>query len=176
MNLSQKLLAWLAVGALIGFATLYVFELKHFGNTLNFSDLALKSALLGLALGLLAGWYFQKKAGRQEMVDNIRRWTICIIVPIVLAPLLGSLTNRMFSPYPAEMKPFEFFDEKPYASSAYGFMKDEKITPDGWYLFVNVEGSLRRIEHPVQRFPDAQRGDLVELKVQRGLWGYQFLE
>ena len=175
MTWQQKLLAWLAVGALIGLAALYVSEFKHFGNMLDISDLLVKSLAIGLAVGGLLGWYLQKNTGWQESVVHLQRWTACLLFPLVLAPLLGSLTNRLLTFRPAEVRQVEFLEEKPYAASAYGFLEGEKITPDGWYLFVVLDGEIVRFQRKSQQFPRAKRGDMVGLELRKGAWGYEFL-
>ncbi len=171
MSAKTKILAWLTILAVVGLTTAYVLEFHWLGNTFEAEKLVGFSIMAALMIGAFLGWKFQKNG--EEQVDKIRIWAVCLLVPALFAPLLGSWSNRLLSPHPVENKQFEFFEEKPFAQSRFGFIKGETITPDGYYIFVFYNNELQRIRSKRSHFQGRQRGDMVELPVKKGLWGFE---
>jgi hypothetical protein len=171
MSAKTKIIAWLTILATVGLTSGYVLEFHWLGNTFEAGKLAAYSTLAALLLGAFLGWKFHKKG--EEQVDKIRIWAACLIIPTVFAPLLGSWSNRLLSPYPSGQRQFEFFEEKPYAQSRFGFIEGETITPDGYYVFVFYNNELQRIRSKDPLFQGKQRGEMVELPVRKGLWGFE---
>ena len=158
----------------IGLFTAYVFEFQWIENTFDAGELIWKSIAGGVLAGLGLGWFLRKKA--DDFVSRIRLWSACILLPAFFAPLIGSLTNRLLSPYPRQPQTFEFWEEKPYAAELYGFLEGEKIEPDGYFVFIIRNGKLKRFNSKIQRFQGIQRGETIELPVKKGLWGFEVMK
>jgi hypothetical protein len=174
LKAKHKILAWLGILLFVGVFTAYAFEFQWIENTFDAAELIWKSIVAGVLAGLSLGWYLRKKAG--DLVGQIRLWSACLLLAAFFAPLLGSLTNRLFSPYPVQMQPYELWEEKPYAAELYGFLEGEKIEPDGYYIFIVTNGTIKRFDSKIQRFKDMQRGQIVELPIKKGLWGFEFVK
>ncbi len=164
---NHKIIAWLCVLGLIALIILYAIELGHIGNTIGYLNLIWKSILISIFIGVLLGRQFQGKG--EELVDKIRIWSACILLPAFFAPLLGSLTNRNLSDHISESKTFEFIEEKAFVSSAYGLQK----RPDGCYLFVFYDGKIERFKRKECHYLALKRGEEISLTIKKGLWGYE---
>ncbi len=172
-KLNYKLLAWIAVLAIIGIMTIYVFEITHLSNTLDAGNMVWKSILIGLLIGLVIGKRLLNPYA--ELVDKIRTWTINLFIPILFLPLIASLTNRIFAIGEVKLTQFEYIEELAFSSSAYGFLKDEKVKPTGCYLFVFHNGEIKRFKQSTCKYWGTKRGEMINLKVARGLWGYDIV-
>lgn len=173
MKTKHKILAWLGILLFVGVFTAYTFEFQWIENTFDAAELIWKSIAVGVLAGLGMGWIFRKKVG--DLVGQIRLWSACLLLSAFFAPLLGSLTNRLLSPHPVQMQTFELWEEKPYAAELYGFLEGEKIEPDGYYIFIVRNETIKRIDSKIQRFKDVQRGEIVELPIKKGLWGFEIV-
>ena len=170
-KINYKLAAWLIVTTTMLVIVFYVIEFDYIGNTIGFGDLMLKSLAVSFVVGIYLGWRFQNKG--KEQVDRIRIWSACLLLPFFFAPWLGSLTNRLLPRNAVTYHSFEFLDEVPYASSAYGFLQGETIEEDGCYLFIFYQGEIHRLKRIKCKFYNKQNGDIITLPVKKGLWGYE---
>ena len=109
MSMKSKLLIFLGVLAMLGVVALYVQEFQWFQNYINSRNMVLGALALGGLLGFGLGFYFQKTG--EELVDKMRIWITCFIVPVLLMPLLASLTNRLFAERKIHETKVEFWDE-----------------------------------------------------------------
>lgn len=173
LKLNYKITAWLLVFSMIFLITCYVFEFDYIGNTIDFANLIWKSLAIAFLMGNYLGWRFHKKG--DEQVDRIRIWTASILFPLFFAPWLGSFTNRIIPRKTVTIQTMEFMEERPFAASAYGFLKDEEIKEDGCYLFVFYKNKIHRLKRPTCEFYDKSNGDKISLAVRKGLWGYEFV-
>lgn len=171
---SQKILAWVATFFFVGSMALYVLEFKYFHNTLGMGGLVKKSLLAGLVFGLGVGWYFHQKSDSKEAVPIIRRWLFCLAIPVLFSPLIGSLLNRGLSRGEHTVQA-KFIDEKAFASSPFGFLEEEKIRAEGFYLFVFLEGEIQQFELKKSRFQNAKKGEQISLKLRKGGLGHDYL-
>jgi len=166
-----KILAWLAVLALFGIVYTYVLEFEYFSNTFQSDTLIYKSVLAAVILGSIMAWRFAK--GVKDIAGKMQVWTSFLVLPILTAPLAGSLANRLLSPYPIEIKQLGFFQEKAFASSAMGFIEGEKTEPEGYFVFVVYNGKLERLKSKIPRFIGLEPGGSVSIPIQKGLFGYE---
>lgn len=170
MKGSYKVFAWLGVVALVALITLYIYEFTYFTNTLQFGELLVRSEIVAGVLGIWLGLRLVKVG--DEMVDKVRIFSGCLLLPLVFAPLAASLSNRILTTHSIRKESFEFFDEKPFSPQPYGVIQSEKLSPEGTYLFVIVDGDLVRLKSKSKVGTGKKRGDQLELSVKRGLWGY----
>ena len=173
LKLNYRIAAWGIVLFMIFLIASYVHEFDYIGNTINSEDLIWKSLALAFIIGNYIGWRFHQRG--EEQVDRIRIWSAAILLPLFFAPWLGSFTNRIISERSTTYQMMEFIDEKPFAASAYGFLKDEEIKGDGCYLFVFYKNKIHRLKRPTCEFYQKSNGDQISLPLKKGLWGYEFI-
>ncbi|MEO1261960.1 MAG: hypothetical protein AAFZ15_24365 [Bacteroidota bacterium] len=171
--MNYKIAAWLLVVFLVFLITCYVHEFDYIGNTIQYRSLIWKSLAGAFVFGNLLGWYFHKRG--EEQVDRIRIWSAALLLPLFFAPWLGSFTNRVFIGKSINYQTMEFLEERPFAASAYGFLKDEEIKEDGCYLFVFYKRNIHRLKRPSCEFYEKSNGDQITLPVMKGFWGYEFI-
>lgn len=174
MKAKYKILAWLGMLAFVGLITVYTFEFHWIENTFDAGKLVSRSVFAGVLAGILTGFLWRKKA--DDLVARLRLWSACLLLPAMFAPLIGSLTNRLLSPHPERLIHVEFWQETAYAEERFGFIKGEKVEPEGYYIFVVRDGEIKRFDSKIPRFPSVQRGDQIELPVKKGLWGFDVLK
>ncbi|HHM21469.1 MAG TPA: hypothetical protein ENJ20_05540 [Bacteroidetes bacterium] len=172
--MNYKIAGWLVAVGVVGLMVLYVKEFDYIGNTIGYRSLVWRSLGVALGVGLYLGWRWQNRG--KDRMDGIRIWIASVLFALFFAPLAGSLTNRMLARGGVVYKTFEFIEEHPFASSAYGFLEGEEIAPEGCYLFVFYEGKIRRLKRPACEFGDKVNGDKITLPVRTGLWGYEIVE
>jgi hypothetical protein len=172
MSLKTKLLIFAAVLAVFGTIVLYVLEFQWFQNYFGAKRLVMGALAAGLVLGLAIGFLFRKKADEQG--EKMQLWATCITLPLLLMPLLASLTNRLFAQQ-SRLTPVEFWEEKAYTMNRYGQLKDQRPDTSGYYVFVVMDGEMIRLESDEPVFPTAQKGDTVLLPVRKGLFGVAFV-
>ena len=152
---------------------LYSLEFRHFENLLNTRLFLIISATIGGLIGLYIAWRLRKKGS--DLTERIQIFVFFIILAIVFTPLWASISNRMFSFYPAKTVEAEFWEQRVYYASRAGFIKGELLEPTGVYTFLFLDKKLVRIETKFILYPGKERGEMVELKLKRGLWGMPFL-
>lgn len=173
MKVQYKILAWIGMLMFVGLITIYTFEFHWIENTFESGKLVVRSIIAGVVIGILLGIVLRKQA--DDLVSRLRLWSACLILPAIFAPLAGSLSNRLLTPHAESPVYVEFWEEKPYAQERFGFIKGEKIEPEGFYIFLVREGEMKRFKSETRRFPGAQRGQQVEIPVKKGLWGFDVL-
>jgi hypothetical protein len=158
---------------LIALITAYAAEFQVFANTLDAQDLVVKSLIWGLGVGLILSWQLTKFV--EDTIDRLRLWTGCICMCTVFAPLFGSWANRLPAYRSSHEMQVEFFSEKPYAASRFGFFMGEKIETEGYYIFIFKDGKLERLKSKTTRFQGVERGKMIRLNVQKGIFGYEII-
>lgn len=172
MSLKTKLSIFLSLLVLLGVIVLYVLEFQWFQNYFGAKRLVLGALAAGLVVGLVLGFLLRKKA--DEQVEKMQLWAACITLPIMVMPLLVSLTNRLFAQQPVPTK-VEFWEEKAYTMNRFGQLKGQRPEASGYYVFVVKDGKMVRLESDQPVFPAAQQGDTVELPLRKGLFGVEFV-
>ena len=167
----SRVAAFFLVLPLIGVIALYVLEFRWFDRTIDMRSLALYALAIGAAAGTTLGWRLSRQ-GRNS-VEKVQLYIFCIVTCTLFAPFLASLSNRLLSPYPARPRPVEFFDEQAYLSDRFGLTKGEQIEPSGYYTFFYYQGRLRRVKSRKPLLPGTEKGEMAELYMKRGLWGFE---
>ena len=156
---------------LILLIVLYVFEFRHFDNTLRVKGLVIASLIVGALLGLLLGIRYRHRGA--DLTEKVQIFVFFIVISMIFMPLIGNLSNRLLSFRQAVPTEVEFVEERPYLSDRMGVIKGEEIKPTGYYLFFYHQQTLFRIKSKTARFGGLQRGDLIQLDIKKGLWGWQ---
>ncbi|MBI1223784.1 MAG: hypothetical protein GC192_00990 [Bacteroidetes bacterium] len=178
MSMKFKLLVFFAVIAIFGVIALYVHEFQWFQNYIKPQKMVLGSLLVGLAVGIMLAFRFQKK--EKDLVDKIQIWTVCIVTSILPMPLLASLANRFFAEQKPHETPVEFWEEKAHlvgrSPTIYGFIEGNKKTEMGYFIFVIIDGELVRVKSKTPRFSNSVQGDTIVVPIKKGLFNVDYIE
>lgn len=173
MNLKTRLSIFISVVAIFLVIVLYVLEFQWFQNSFDTKKLVVGSLLMGLAIGGFIGFAMQKYG--RDWVDKAQIWMVCLVVPLLLMPLIGSITNRVFANQAQETK-VVFWGEKAFITSRFGKLEAMSADTTGFYIFIVKDGAIQRLSWPASKFPNAQRGDTIELPVRKGLFGIELVD
>ncbi len=167
----KQRLAWLLVAlALIGLIVLYVFEFWWMDNTIEVEGLVLYALVVGAVLGAALGWWLSR-----HVVESYERFRIVVLwmfLAALFAPLAASLSNRLLAGR-VEWRELEVVRVEQFAQSRLGFMKGEKVQPEGYYLFVLWGEGLERFRFRRLPEPLPRRGQKIEVPVRHGFWGFE---
>lgn len=152
---------------------LYAFEYEYFNRTFYMRKLAIIAVILGAGMGTAVAWRLKKHASDQ--LERVQLFMACIFTGIILLPLLASLSNRLLSFRAPERISVEFVEEKPYFGSRFGTSSDRSVEPTYYRSFVYRQDDLLKIQTKNALFPEASRGDTVQLPVKTGLWGFEYV-
>lgn len=150
----------------------YTFEIDDFNRTLHGGRLAQIAFFIGLIGGAGLGFWLQKKV--TDTVGRMRILATCIILSVLFMPLLASLSNRLLrfqKPQPASV---EFVEESPRFANRFG-LSENMVEPSSYLTFFYKDTELYKIQTPNALFPNAKRGDIVILPIQKGFWGFEFV-
>ena len=172
--MSYKIYALLGVFGVIGIAVLYGFEYSWFDRTIGMPGLVRLALGIGGLSGLIVGWYQQRHA--KSRTEKAQMFVIFLVLGLILGPLLASLSNRLFTPWPAQQQQVEFVDEEGFYSDRAPPIVGEKIEADWFHLTFYYEGKLRRIKNKKSYFRNAERGDSIPLLIKPGLWGFDVVQ
>ncbi len=152
---------------------LYGFEITHFNRTFQARQMALWSLVVGISLGLLISLRFIKTA--EDVTEKVQIILIFTIGIATFMPLFASLSNRLLSFHDTKAIPVEFVESEAYVSGRFGLIEGENIKPNGYRTYFYRDSKLQRVLTEEPLFPDAERGDTVNLSVKKGLWGIEFV-
>lgn len=173
LSTRDQLLAFASVLGLFGLIWLYTREFNILSNTIGAKRLifgSMMTAAVLLAIGI--GW-FRKRF--MPWGQHLTELLFIGIFGLLFAPLFGSLLNRGLGE--SDTQSFDFVRETPYAAMGYGVLKDEKITPTGWFLTVREADRVHRFRYKTQAYyPISRPGDTVLLPIRKGLFGFRVME
>ena len=161
---------FIALG-LILLVVLYVFEFPYFSNTLQAKNLIISSAIIGILIGIGLGRYFAKST--KDSLERLQVFVFFIFLSALFMPLFGSLSNRLLSYHPIQSEQVELFKREARYVNRFGAIKGEKIEPTDYFTFIIRSGNLERIKSKRSLFEEKKKGDLVEIAIKKGLWGYE---
>lgn len=167
-----KILAFAGVGMFFLLSWLYVREFQVFSNTDGLKKLILMAFTAGF---IIAGGIFVLLRKRLAPVEKHMPeiFLLFIFVPL-LSPLAFSLLNRAGGNKLKQS--FEFVAETPYLASAGGLLKNEKIKPTGWHLYVRENQQVLHFKYKSQAyFPITEPGEDILLPIQEGLLGFRVM-
>ena len=171
LPISQKLQIFLGCGLFILLVWLYVLEFHWMQNTFEIKKLWLICSIFGMVIGFFSGKYFTKN--KKDAIDKIRIFLMLIFAGAIIMPFFGSVVNRSLAFQSIENQTFEFLEQNAFAQERFGVLKDQEIKADGFYTFIIVNNLPFRIQSQKSLFPKAERGDLVEVPIKKGLLGFE---
>ncbi len=174
MELREKLRYGLFGAFLLSLIVLYAFEFDWFERTINFPVLAGRSLLAGLLAGLAWGRpYAREQFG---LTEKIQIYVYFCVMCMVFSPLAASLSNRLISFAEVRKVTVDYVSQEARYVSRVGMLKGEAAKPTGYYLSFYYKQKIRTIDNP-NPFPlDLDRGDETQLRMQRGLWGFDVVQ
>ena len=169
MKLMERLKYSLPALIFLGLMIAAVFEFKWFQNTLEAKKMAGIFALIGAVLGGAWGHYFAKST--KDSTDKLRLYCLFIILSVLLMPVFGSITNRLLSFNDFKNEQVEFYEQRGFIAGM-GVIKGQSLNADGYFTFVVIDGELQRFKSEKILYPKAKKGDRVDLKMKKGLYGF----
>lgn len=166
---------YLRYTALAGFflllIILYVFEFPYFSNTFEVQKMVIFAMILGAAFGAFLGYRYQYIA--KDSVERFQVYTTFVVLSLIFMPLLVSLSNRLLSFQPIRQEQIEVFQVEARLSERFGVLKDDTVQPNSYYIFFIRDGNLERIKTDQVIFANKEKGDMIQLPIKKGLWGYE---
>ncbi len=148
-------------------------ELKQLANTQHFWSLVLVAVLVGAIAGGIIAFFLSKRVHLFE--DKVKVYIISITLCVTAAPLLASLSNRLFAS--RVIRAYVFMEQRAIYSFRYGFLQDKSSTPpDHFKIWVVDAGELISFSLDKPLPQELERGDTILLWVREGLWGYSLVE
>lgn len=174
LSAKSKALAWLAVLGMLALIVGYALEFWRLSNTMHVGRLVLVGIFTGLILGSLVA--MKLASSEIDLVSKLRWWVAVPVLAGLFGPLLISWIDRL--PFGTSKRTVQavFMEEKPFAQERFGIPKGEKIEPDGYFIFLMLDGSLERFRSRRQQFPNATKGDTVTVQFSKGLLGFERIE
>lgn len=164
------------IGAIIIIAliALTVLEFRHFDLLLNPKLLLVYALVLGLILGTILGKKFSE--GIKETYEKVRIYVVLIMASIIFMPLFVSLTNRLLDFRTPEKKAVIFENAEAYISERYGVMEGETAKIAGYKIVLVMDQEILQLKSKKHPFPNAKKGDTVELTIKKGLLGIKYVK
>lgn len=153
----------------VGIIVICVLEFKWFQNTLAVKQLVAIFAVIGAIFGVVVGHFFAQNTN--DSVEKMRWYLIFLTLGGLLLPVFGSMTNRLLSFSNYKNQPVELFEQKGFIADV-GIIQGQSLKPDGYFTFVILDGNLERLKSKEILYPNAVKGDLVDLKMKKGLYGF----
>lgn len=150
---------------------LYVLEFPYFSNTFEVQKMVIFAMILGAAFGAFLGFRYQYVA--KDSLERFQVYTAFIVLSIIFMPLVMSLSNRLLSFQTMRQEQVELFQVEARVSERFGLLKGDAIQANSYYIFFIRNGELKRIKTEQDIFKNNKKGDLIQLPVKKGIWGYE---
>lgn len=174
--MDQRFRIALAVAGFFCIIMLYAIEIPYFNRYFSFIRFLGFSLTFGLLVGGLAAW----KLGRKlpDAYDRMRLRLGLVLAGLLFGPLVFSLLNRHLDPWPTHLEKVEFVEVEERYSSRYGLPDPDEIPePNTSHLYFYRNASLTRIVFNKKLdLGDVDRGDFIELKIHKGLFGVEWVK
>ncbi len=156
----------------VGMLVLYAFEFEYFRRYIDISSFILVALAGGLIFGIGLAYFLKGKA--KNATETVQIYVFCIISSLIFAPLIFSLTNRIFtvSSYEKEVQIVKI-DKR--MTSRFGPEKGKKLEPNLLEVSYLSEGENFKFATKSLTLQDAKRGDIVGLEFKKGLLGFEYI-
>lgn len=171
---------WISGGLLLlGLVVAYTQELPVMMNYLQVKSFWQTGLLIGFSLSvvILVLLFFRPGVRSLPVVEKLQLSSTILFASLLLCPLFLSWTNRWgISAEQAQTVTVTFESEQARFTSRFGSPKGTAQKANQFLLFFFQNGQLRRVNGKRPFFPEAQPGDTIELEINDGRWGFQWLE
>ena len=147
----------------------YAFEFKHFSNTFGVEKLVVRALAIGALAGAMMAFFYSKRYF--DPLDKFKTYVFFIIIFLMIAPLLASLSNRYLSFSEIKNEEVIFEKQEAYIKSRFGKVKSKT---DGVHLFFIKDQKFERVKTKQLQFPEAEKGDRISINIKKGFWGYEY--
>ena len=169
-----KYLYWLITLLVLGIVAWTAVEITSWHQVIGIGALVWKAALLGLLLGLVAGYFIGSRF--REPLDRMRILLFAGIGGGIIFLTLSSFLDRTFAS-PPEQEAVEFIRLDMYGADRFGQWRDS-LDVDGYFLFfkrLKERDTFRiRLQYPYPGPP--QTGDTIMLPFRQGLLGTEIID
>ncbi len=158
----------------IGLVVLYGLEMGRFNNIFNVRTLAWISVLIGIIISGFLAWKYQPNTS--TILEKFQWYVFVVVLSAVFSPLLASLSNRWLAYDSNKPKAYEVYKVRGYKANRFGMIKGEKMSIDGFYVFLIKDDKIVRITTKKAKFGELQKGDSIYINIRKGFWGYEWYE
>ena len=162
-------------GALLVFGVVFLYtrEVPFLQNTLDFKSLFITATAAALLLGIVLGYFFSKD--RSSVLERFQIFLAAIFLSILLMPLLLSLSNRALDFNDPVSQEVELLRVESFSGSRFGRLEETKEQSDGYRIYLLNDGEVMRLQSKTPLFADREKGDFIKVPIQRGLWGFRYV-
>jgi hypothetical protein len=164
------------VGVALFFGILYGYaqETTYFSNTFGINYLFFRGMALGAIVGLACFFYYKKYA--TDALERFQIGALLMVLGMFVFPYLAIWSNHFFaSKGPLSIKAI-FQREEAIRTGRFGISKGKLPEIDGVYTYFLKDSEIDRVRSRQQLFRGIELGTEVELPIQKGFWGYDFVE
>lgn len=169
----NKLKSIVAVALLFGVIYGYARESAYFSNTFDSRFLFFRGIAVGIIVGLAAFFYYRKTA--TDGLERFQLGAFFILIGMFIFPYILISSNHFFAKKdPLSIKVI-FQRNEPIRTGRFGISKDKLPEIDGFYTYFLRNSELDRVRSKQQLFRGVESGGEVELPIQKGFWGFEFV-
>lgn len=156
----------------IGMIVLYAFELEYFPRYTNISSFIIAALTGGLISGIGIAYYLRNKA--ENATETMQIYVFCIISCLIFAPLIFSLTNRLFALNEYE-KEVQIIQVDGRITSRFGSEKGKVQKANLLQITYLDKGKSYSFSTKNLTLENKKRGDIVQLNFKKGLLGFEYV-
>jgi hypothetical protein len=174
----------IGIAALIfGTLFLYVKEVPYFTNTFEINHLFFRALGFGAVIGAILGWLQARQS--TDSLEKTQWFLICIVGLALAMPPLASFINHNFASSEKSKLSVQFLNQKALRTNRFGVGRHERAAAvatadagvDFFYTTFLWKNESQRVRSPKRLFPiEMTSGTAVELPVQKGFFGFSFVE
>jgi len=169
----RERLTYLGIGlGLLALVVLFGLEVRHMASTIGFARLGGLSLLIGLAVGGYFGYVLSRRS--PELEEKMKYFAVSIVLALFFAPLFASLSNRLLGE--TDVLTYQFVKQEAMYARRYGFIRGEKVKADRYEIRLLRDNEMYMLSAKRPAPEGTQPGDLLDVVVNRGFWGYPILE
>lgn len=170
----NKLKSIVAVALFFALIYGYALEMTYFSNTFDIRYLFFRGLAVGAIAGLLCFFYYKKNI--TDGLEQFQLGAFLVLIGMVVFSYLGIWSNHFFvEKRPLSMK-VVFQRDEPIRTGRFGISKGKLPKIDGFYTYFLRNSDIDRVRSKQQLFRGVELGTQVELPIQKGLWGFEFVE
>ncbi len=161
-------------GVIIFFGTilLYINEFKFVVNTEQSGRLILYSAIV---MSIFAGTIIALNMRHTTtLFEKFMLITGVLLMCLLLTPLFGSLTNRLFGTNNTDYKRYDLISISARSEQPLGLIDSNSIQVDGFRILVETEHGDESF-YVRERRSFRKQDDTILLPMRRGGWGFDYL-
>lgn len=173
LNKMERMIGLGTVFGVLLLIVLFVFEIPHFNRTFYVGRMVVASMVIGLIIGSICGWIIAQRV--DGTVEKASAFLLTMIPTILFMPTVVSISNRIISFSDVQKETVELVSVDGRIKERFGLLKNEEAKIGNYDIFFIRDNQVEKISTPVNMFPNAEEGDLVQIPVRKGLWGFEYI-